>query len=187
MSLSRAIARPLLAAAFVTGAAGALKNSSALAEKAEPVTEKLVPLVRRAVPQFPSDPTLLVRVNAGVQLAAALGLATGKAPRCSAAVLAATMVPTTWAGYPFWKADSPAAKKEAQMGFTKNVSLVGGLIIAAGDTDGAPGVAWRTKKAASDASKGAKSAAKSAKREVKSAKRAAKAEAKLAAKSLPGA
>ncbi|TIC84138.1 DoxX family protein [Nocardioides sp. GY 10127] len=202
MSLSRLIARPMLASVFVVGAANALKNGAALAEKAAPVTGRLVPVVQKAVPQFPSDPTTLVRVNAGVQLAAALTLATGKAPRTSAAVLAATMVPTTWAGYPFWKAETPAQKKADQLGFVKNVAVTGGLIIAAGDTDGAPGVAWRTKKAASDTTQSAKAAAKDAKkdlkkaarkakkkakREVARAQRSAKREAKLAAKSLPGA
>ena len=50
-----------------------------MAQKAESVTDKLVPVLQKAVPALPQDPQTLVRINAGVQLTAALGLATGRA------------------------------------------------------------------------------------------------------------
>lgn len=166
MSLSRLIARPLLAAGFAYGAQSALRNSAVLAPKAKQVTDRVVPLAKKAGIPLPDDAVTLVRINAGVQLVAAAALATGKAPRLGALVLAGSLVPTTLAAYPFWTETNPAAKKAAQAGFFKNLSLLGGAIIAAGDTDGKPGVAWRTKRAAKDARRETKRAAKLAKNKI---------------------
>ena len=156
MSLSRTIARPMLASVFFVGAANALKNSSALAAKAQPVTDRVGPIARKAVPVLPQDPEALVKVNAGVQIAAALGLATGRAPRLCSAVLAASLVPNTAAGHAFWAADDQATAQQQRLHFAKNLSILGGLVIAAGDTDGKPGVAWRTRHLAKDAKREAR-------------------------------
>jgi putative oxidoreductase len=170
MSLSRMVARPMLASIFVVGAVNAFRNAPKVAAKAGPVTDRLAPMVRRAVPQLPDDPATLVRINAGVQVGGALALATGRAPRLSAAVLAGSMVPTTVAGHRFWEVDDPDQRTQQKLHFFKNVSLVGGLIIAAGDTDGRPGVAWRARRAAKDARREAGHLAKTARREAKLAK-----------------
>lgn len=162
MSLSRLIARPLLAAGVVYGAQTALRNSSALAPKAARVTDRVVPAVRKAVPgaPIPTDTATLVKLNAGVQIGAALALATGRAPRLGAGVLVASLVPTTIAGHPFWSETDPAAKQTHTLQFFKNLSLIGGLIIAAGDTDGQPGVAYRARRVAKDTRREAKHQAK---------------------------
>ena len=39
--------------------------------------------------------------------------------------------------------EDPAQRTQQRLHFFKNVSMLGGLIIAAGDTEGKPGVAWR--------------------------------------------
>jgi len=152
MTLSRLIARPMLASMFVVGGANALRSASGKADAAEPVTDPLVAFIRKVAPQvpIPSDPTTLVRVNGAAQLLAGLALASGKAPRLSATVLAASLVPTTAAGHRFWEEQDPAAKGAQRIHFFKNVSMLGGLLIAAGDTDGKPGVAWRARRAAKD-------------------------------------
>lgn len=80
-----------------------------------------------------------------------LMLATGRFPRVSSFVLAASLVPTTLAGHPFWQEQDKAKRAQQQTQFFKNLSLMGGLIIAAVDTEGRPGVAWRSKKAAAAA------------------------------------
>src|SRR6478736_1911023 len=80
MTVSRLIARPMLASIFLVGAAAALKNTAGTAAKADPVTARLVPLARKAGIPLPEDPETLVRINAGVQLGAGLMLATGRAP-----------------------------------------------------------------------------------------------------------
>lgn len=170
MTVSRLIARPMLASIFVVGAAVALKNTSMPAAKAAPVTDKVVPLAKKAGLPVPEDPETLVKINAGVQIAAALALATGRAPRLSAAVLAASLIPTTAAGHRFWELDDPAQRTQQKLHFFKNVSLVGGLIIAAGDTEGKPGVAWRARHGVRDARREAKRLAHDARREAKLAR-----------------
>jgi putative oxidoreductase len=164
MTVSRLVARPFLASMFVAGPLNALKNADGAGEKAKQVTDRLVPVVERlgqrvGVP-VPSDPAVWVRINAGVQLVAALGLATGRTPRLSSAVLAGTLVPTTLAGHRFWDETDPAAKTAQRLQFFKNLSMLGGLLIAAGDTDGKPGVAWRARHAAKDARRAARQEAR---------------------------
>ncbi|HWM75656.1 MAG TPA: DoxX family protein, partial [Nocardioides sp.] len=153
MSLSRLVARPMLASIFVVGGVNALRNAPKLAAKAAPVAEKLAPLANKAAPQapLPQDATNWIRLNAAAQIAGGLTLATGRVPRLSAALLAATLVPATAAGHRFWEIDDKDQRTQQQLHFFKNVSLFGGLVIAAGDTDGKPGVAWRTRRAAQDA------------------------------------
>ncbi|WP_372727370.1 DoxX family protein [Nocardioides sp.] len=172
MTVSRLIARPMLASIFVVGGVSALRNAKDLADRSTPLTDRLVPLVKKAAPSapVPEDPTTLVRINAGLQLVAAAGLATGKAPRTSAAVLAASLVPTTMAGHRFWEQSEESARTQQKLHFFKNVSVLGGLLIAAGDTDGKPGVAWRARHAAKDARRQGRHLAASARREAKLAK-----------------
>ena len=169
MTVSRLIARPMLASTFVLGGVNALRNASALGAQAAPVTEKLVPLAHKAAPSLPipQDPVTLVRVNAVVQLGAAAALATGRAPRTSAAVLAASLLPTTMAGHRFWEEKDKAARSRQQLHFFKNLSLLGGLILAGVDTEGKPGVAWRARRAARDARREAGHLAATARREAR--------------------
>ncbi|WP_244929400.1 DoxX family protein [Nocardioides sp. W7] len=170
MTVSRLVARPMLASMFLVGAVTALKNTEATAAKAKSVTDKVVPTIKKAGIPLPEDPATLVRLNAGLQLAGGLGLATGRAPRLSAAVLAASLVPTTVAGHRFWEVSDPAQRTQQKLHFFKNVSALGGLIIAAGDTDGKPGVVWRTRRVAKDARREAGHLAATARREARLAK-----------------
>ncbi len=127
MTVIRLVARPMLASVFFVGAATALKNAPSLAPKASRVTDKVVPLAQRVAPAVPvpTDPVTIVRINAGVQIAAAAALATGRAPRLSSAVLAASLLPTTIAGHAFWREQDPATKNVQRLNFFKGVSLVG--------------------------------------------------------------
>lgn len=172
MSLSRLVARPLIASMFVVGAADALRNTSEAARRAKPVADKIVPMAKKAAPQapIPEEAATLVRINAGVQLVAAAAFATGKAPRLSALVLAGSLVPTTLAGHSFWNASDAETAKEQRQHFVKNAAVLGGLVIAAGDTEGKPGVAWRARRAAKDARREAGQLAGTARLEAKLAK-----------------
>ena len=172
MTATRVLARPLLASMFVVGGINALRNAKALAAKVEPVTDQLRPVIENAVPQasvLPTDPASLVRLNGAAQVVAGLALATGRLPRISSAVLAATLVPTTAAGHRFWEEEDPAARANQQIHFFKNLSMLGGLILAAVDTEGRPGLVWR-----------ARHGARAARREAKHLRR----EARLAARSV---
>ncbi len=173
MSLSRTLARPMIAAMFVVGAADALRNTSAAVARAKPVADQMIGLGKKAAPQapIPEDTATLVRINAGVQIVAALGLATNRAPRACSLVLAGSLVPTTLAGHRFWDfSDDPEKAKEQRQHFVKNVAVLGGLIIAANDTEGRPGVSWRAKRVATDARREAGHLASTAKLEARLAK-----------------
>ena len=172
MTITRLLARPMLATIFVAGGINALRNTEGHAAKAKKVTDKVVPAAQKAAPQvpIPTDPATLVRVNAGAQILAAAALATGRAPRLSATVLAASLVPTTLAGHAFWNETDPQAKNAQRLQFYKNTSIMGGLLLAAVDTEGRPGLAWRARRAAADVRREAKQVAKDARREAKLAK-----------------
>lgn len=172
MTITRLLARPMLATIFVAGGINALRNTEAHAAKAKKVVDKVVPVAQKAVPQvpIPTDAATLVRINAGAQILAAAALATGRAPRLSATVLAASLVPTTVSGHAFWNETDPQAKNAQRLQFFKNTSVLGGLLLAAVDTEGKPGLAWRARRAASDVRREAKQVAKGARREAKLAK-----------------
>ena len=142
MSLTRRIARPLLSAAFVTGGIDTLRKPAPRVEMAEPVASQVAdPL------PLPDDTEQLVKINAGVQVGAGLLLAIGRLPRLAAAALAASLVPTTLAGHRFWEEQDEAAKAQQQVQFVKNLGLLGGLLLAMFDTEGAPSLGWRARHA----------------------------------------
>lgn len=173
MSVTRLLARPLLASFFAAAGVNTLRNASEIAPQAKPVTDRIAPLAEQAVHKasptatVPTDPATWVRITGAAQIAGAAALATGHFPRLSAGVLAATLVPTTLVAHRFWEATTPEEKREQQVQFFKNASLLGGLIIAAGDTEGRPGVAWRARRAAKDAKREARHLASAARREAK--------------------
>ncbi len=144
MALSRRIARPLLASIFVVGGWDAFWNPAGKAKKAEAVTE---PLAETAGVEG-VDTETLVRVNGAVQIGAGALLALGKFPRVAAVALIGSIVPTTYAGHRFWEEDDPATRRQQKMHFLKNVGLLGGLMLAAFDTEGEPSLAWRAKRQA---------------------------------------
>lgn len=141
MAITRRLARPLLAGIFVTGGLDALQHPETKAPKASTVTEPL------ADAGLPADTETLVRVNGAVQVAAGALLALGKMPRLAAAALAGSLLPTTVAGHRFWEEDDPKARATQRIHFLKNLSVLGGLILAATDTEGRPSLGWRAKRA----------------------------------------
>ena len=154
MALSRLIARPLMASYFLANGAQDLRDAPQLAAQAELVTEKVAPMVDDRTPSsvhVPRDPAQWVRASGVVQILAGLGLATGTFPRLSSAALGATIVPSTAARYRFWEATDKEERREQLTHFLKNTALAGGLLIAALDTAGKPGLAWRTRHATHDA------------------------------------
>jgi putative oxidoreductase len=156
MPLIRRIARPMLASMFVVGGVDELRNAKSRAEVADPVVRKIADALP---PQAPKDTVTLVRIDAGVKTGAGLLLALGKLPRLSALALAASTVPTTVAGHAFWKEDDPTKRAAQRVHFFKNVSMLGGLLIAAVDTGGKPSLGWRAQHAAHTASDRAHGAA----------------------------
>ncbi|MDQ6837343.1 MAG: DoxX family protein [Actinomycetota bacterium] len=144
MTLSRRLARPLLSSIFVCGGIDALRNPRSKVPSAEKV---VTPLSGRL--PLPADTKMVVQANAAVQVGAGLLLAAGKAPRLASLALVASLVPTTLAGHRFWEENEPQAKSGQQIHFLKNLSLIGGLLVAAFDTEGSPSLGYRARKRAS--------------------------------------
>lgn len=160
----------MLASMFIAGGYQALRNHEALTEPARRVTDKIVPLAQDAGLPLSDDPATLVRLNGLAQVVGGAALATGRMPRLASTLLAATLVPTTLAGHRFWEEEDDGAKANQQVHFFKNVSMLGGLLLAGVDTEGKPGVAWRARRAAVDAKREARHLAATARREAKLAK-----------------
>jgi uncharacterized membrane protein YphA (DoxX/SURF4 family) len=185
MTVVRALARPLLSMIFVVQGANSIRNPEPLVPKAQPVTDRLVPMVKRVAPpqlgdRIPETTVNLVRLNGAVQMLGGLALATGKGRRLGAATLATTLIPVTVAGHPFWQVKDKETRAAQRIQFLKNLGLLGGLLLAAVDTEGKPGVAWRAAHGAKTAKRGTRRGAKAAKREAKQFAHEAKQAARLA-------
>ncbi|MEU8224868.1 DoxX family protein [Kribbella sp. NPDC048915] len=185
MTVVRALARPLLSMIFVVQGANSIRNPEPLVPKAQPVTDRLVPMVKQVAPpqvsdRIPETTVNLVRLNGVVQVVGGLALATGKGRRLGASVLAATLVPVTVAGHPFWQVKDKETRQAQRIQFMKNLGLLGGLLLAAVDTEGKPGVAWRATHGARAAKRETKRGAKAARREAKQLARETKQAARLA-------
>jgi uncharacterized membrane protein YphA (DoxX/SURF4 family) len=147
--LVRRIARPLLASSFVYGGIDTLRNPQSRVPGAAPVVDQITQKADQQLPvQLPRDVEQYVKINAGAQAAAGTLLALGKLPRVSALVLSASIVPTTLAGHRFWEHDDPKERFGQLSHFLKNLGLLGGLLIAAVDTEGKPSVGYRARRAA---------------------------------------
>lgn len=171
MTVVRRLARPLLASMFVTGGLDGLRN----AEPKVPAAEPIAPPIAEKLPFLPEDTEMLVRINAGVQVGAGLMLALGRLPRLSSALLAGSLVPTTLAGHRFWEEKDPERRAQQQIHFFKNLSMLGGLMLAAVDTEGRPGLAWRARHATHHAAATTARTRRAARREAKLATRTARA------------
>ena len=171
MNPIRAVARPMLASMFVMGGIDSLRNPT---DKA-PTVDQVAEPIGDAVPQVREmDNADLVRATGAAKVVGGSLLAIGKLPRLASSVLAATLVPTTLAAHRFWEEDDPAQKTNQQIHFFKNVSMLGGLMIAAMDTEGQPSMAWR----ASHAVEHAGQRVDRTRREAKLSRKLAKAEAR---------
>ena len=133
MTIARRLARPLLAAPFVSGGVETLRNPDPRVEKAESVA----PQMAERLP-LPNQTDQLVRINAAVQIGAGVLLSIGRLPRLAAAALAVSLVPTTVAGHRFWEEEDAARRAQQQIHLLKNVGLLGGLILATNGHRGRP-------------------------------------------------
>lgn len=164
MGLVRTLARPMLASIFVVEGARALLEPEKKAAEAKDVTDAVKDAAGEVDHEAAStvrdaSAEQLVQANGAAQLVGGLLLATGRMPRLAAALVAGSLVPTTVAGHPFWEADDPQERAEQRLGFLKNVSLLGGLLITSMDTAGKPGLPWRASHATDHAKLAAEHAA----------------------------
>lgn len=140
----------MLAAYFVVNGAKALKDPKPYAAEQERFAETVVPLVRKVSPEvstaIPKDPATLARLTGGLRVAGGAAMITGKGRRLGAGLIALSMLPQLTG---FSAKGLTAEEKTAMRGeLLKNMGLLGGALIAAGDTEGQPGLAWRAQDSA---------------------------------------
>ncbi len=141
MSVTRLIARPMLAASFIADGLDAVRAPASHAEK----FTKVQPFLERAgvPPVLSSDAILLTRVSGAITAVAGLCLATGRRPRTAALVLAVLNIPVTLVNYPVWQSSDKTERTEQFRGLLRGLGLGGGLLLAAVDRDGKPSLGWR--------------------------------------------
>ncbi len=147
MSIIRGLGRTLFASYFVVKGTNAALKPDTFVEDAEPVADKLLPLVQRSLPasvssHIPEDTRSLVRLAGAVQAVGGVAMGTGLGRRAGAALVAASMVPHVVASIP-----EKTLPKEDRAGarsvLLRNVALLGGALMASRDTAGQPSIAWR--------------------------------------------
>ncbi|MQA16904.1 MAG: DoxX family membrane protein [Pseudonocardiaceae bacterium] len=146
--LLRRVARPLLAAIFVSGGVNEFRNPAAHADVVKPLLDK----GQDALPNS-TDNTTLVQVDAAVKVGAGALLALGWMPRLAATALAASLIPTTVGAHAFWEIKDDDERSAQQIHFFKNAGLLGGLMLAAADTGGKPSLGYRARRAGRKAEK----------------------------------
>jgi putative oxidoreductase len=137
------MARPMLASIFVVQGMDTFQHPDRVVKAAEPIVG---PIADR-IPAVPADTEQAVRLNGAVQAVAGTTLGLGIMPRLSALVLAGTLVPTTLAGHRYWEIPDPELRAQQRIHFLKNLTMLGGLLLAAADTGGSPSLAWRRTRA----------------------------------------
>lgn len=138
----------MLSAVFIGRGVEALRSPKPAADAAKPTIEGLSKLPDPVGTNVPTNPETVARITAGVQIGGGLLLASGKLPRLASAALAFSVVPGSLGGHMFWNETDPERKADERRAFLTDVSLIGGLIIAAVDTEGKPSLGWRSRRAA---------------------------------------
>lgn len=141
MSLIRHAARTLIATAVIVEGLDAVRDPY---RQADGTGKALQFVARHGGPVPEDDPALLVRGHGAIQVGAGLALMTDTATRPAALLLAGTMLPAAVAEDPFWEAEEKAERGQRLRRTLARLGLLGGLLIVAMDTEGRPGVAWKT-------------------------------------------
>jgi uncharacterized membrane protein YphA (DoxX/SURF4 family) len=162
----------MLASVFVLSGVNAVKNPAKLALRAKKVTDQVGPKLQQIHPKMPADAETIVRFNGAVHVVGGLAMLT-PAKRLGAAVLAASLVPTTLAGHAYWVFEDPADRAQQRTHFFKNLGLLGGLILAAVDNDGKPSLSWRARHAVGAAERSVHRAAHNTKSKARVARKSA--------------
>jgi uncharacterized membrane protein YphA (DoxX/SURF4 family) len=135
----RFLTRSALASYFVVDGVQALTNPESLVEQARPMSDRVVEWADQALPasiasRLPRSTTTWVRIHGSVQTLGALMMATGIGRRCGAGLLAAAYLPKLM----MFRRD------DGLVGSLKDLALLGGVLVEAGDTQGKPSWAWQS-------------------------------------------
>ncbi|CAN3129425.1 hypothetical protein ACNUDN_03209 [Mycobacterium sp. smrl_JER01] len=138
----------MLSAVFISRGIEALRSPKPATDATRQTLEGLSKLPDPVGTNVPSNAETVAKVTAAVQIGGGLLLATGRLPRVASAALALSVVPSSLGGHAFWNETDPERKADERRAFVTDVSLIGGLIIAAVDTEGRPSLGWRGRRAA---------------------------------------
>jgi putative oxidoreductase len=133
----------MLASIFVIQGWQSFESPQQVAPLAEPIVRPL----RQRIPGVPAETEDAVRMSGAVQAAAGAMLGLGVLPRLAALAIAGTLVPTTLAGHRFWDVQDPRERAMQRVQFLKNLTMMGGLLLAVADTGGNPSLSWRRRHA----------------------------------------
>ena len=146
MSPIRFLARPMLAAGYISNGVDRLRRPEAAAASIGP----LLNMARKRV-DVPLDAPTLARATGAAQVAAGSLLAIGRFPRVSATILVGTyLLDTVGERIAAEKATSKEDKRARTERTLIRTSMLGGALLASVDTAGKPGLWWRTQHAAED-------------------------------------
>ena len=131
----------MLASVFVSQGVKAVTDPSSTRAQAEMMRDRVAPLLSRVAPasvlgMIPEDTVTWARLRGLAQILAAVGLSTGIGRRGSALVLAACNVQDLLAG-------RLGPRTLTDPGALGKIALTGGLLLAAQDTEGHPGLGYR--------------------------------------------
>lgn len=171
MSVVRFVARPLLAAGFVASGVDRLRSAEDTASQLRPTLDRVKGMVPSAAPVL-SNEKLVARVMGATQIGAGILLGLGKCSRLAAVALTVTAGLNAMVEYKQADTSTPEARKARRNQLLKNVSLIGAVLLAAVDTNGRPGLAWRAEHFASDTRRSAKSLGKGARKKLEKADKA---------------
>ena len=115
MSLVKTLGHTLLGYMFITGGYGAFSEPGGRVAK---VDQAGIPAARQAV-----------ILNGGTMVVAGTALAVGFLPKLAALLLIGSLIPTTFVGHPFWQETNPQARANHKIHFTKNLAMIGGLLV----------------------------------------------------------
>jgi uncharacterized membrane protein YphA (DoxX/SURF4 family) len=159
MTVVRRLARPLLAATFVASGVDQLRNARQTADQLQPVLQRAGSMVPQA--SAVTDNELLVaRMIGAAQVGAGVMLAAGKFPRIAALVLAKMAAINALVEYRNADDSTPEGRRLRRSQLLKNLGLAGAGLLAAVDTAGRPGLAWRAAHLAEDARRNIQSLSK---------------------------
>ncbi len=169
MTIVRRLARPLVAASFVQEGLDAVLHPGKRSETAQPLVDAVAgPL------GLPKDPELLIRANGAVMVGAGALFALGRLPRLTGLALAATVAPGIYLHVVSLRSEDPERRASERDDLVRDLGRLGGALLAAVDTQGRPGLAWRSKHAAEHIGTSARRTTRAARREAKRAAKEAK-------------
>ena len=115
MKAGRVLGRVFLSGEFIYGGYHAAKEPGGRVQMAEKI----------GIP----NAELMVKVDGTLMVIGGILLALGIKPKLAAVILAACLIPTTYAGHRFWDEESKQASNQQLTQFMKNLAMLGGLVI----------------------------------------------------------